>query len=78
MTKIQKLLRKIHLPKTHRKNIHTIIVVFAVVMIRRGLWGILDKFLLPNNELLSYIISAGLGILILLFDDEELDDLKGH
>jgi hypothetical protein len=78
MTKIQKLLRKIHLKKTHRKNTHTIIVVFAVVMIRRGLWGILDKFLLPNNELLSYIISAGLGILILLFDDEELDDLKGH
>lgn len=78
MTKIQRLLKKFRIPNIHRKNIHTIIVVFAVVMIRRGLWGILDKFLFPNNELLSYIISAGLGILILLFDDEELEDLKGH
>lgn len=78
MTNIKKVLRKFKLPQIHSENIHSVVIALAIVMIRRGLWGILDKFLFPNHELISYIISITLGILILLFDDKDLDELKSH
>ena len=64
--------------KGKRTNLHTILIVVAVVMIRRGTWGILDKILFPNHEIVSYIVSFAIGILILYIDDEKIDELKHH
>jgi Zn-dependent protease with chaperone function len=52
----------------YTKSAMTIIgVVFAIVLFWRGVWGLLDEFLFPGNPILSYIISAVAGIIILYF-----------
>ncbi|AHB41005.1 hypothetical protein P148_SR1C00001G0198 [candidate division SR1 bacterium RAAC1_SR1_1] len=59
-------------------NLNMIVIVIAVVMIWRGVRGILDTFLFPNYPLVSYIVSLGLGIVILLLDNQKLDELSHH
>jgi len=41
-------------------------LVVAVVMVWRGVWGLLDEYLLPKNPKLSYWISFIIGIVLLL------------
>lgn len=55
--------------------LNTIIVLFAVVFIWRGIWSTLDLYFFPNNPLLSYVLSAVIGFLILILDDFELDEI---
>ena len=59
-----------------RKNLRIIIDLIAIIIIWRGVWGIMDLFVFPGNELLSYITSIGLGFILLLLDGNGLDDLK--
>lgn len=53
--------------KLERKHpiLYAIFVGSAVVLFWRGLWGLLDLYLFPNNYLVSSVISLVLGILIL-------------
>jgi len=52
--------------KTNFKDIFLIILLsFAIVCFWRGTWNLLDKFLFPDNFLLSQLISIILGILVL-------------
>lgn len=53
--------------KYTRSAITIIGVVFAIVLFWRGTWGLLDLYLFPDNMLLSYLISAAAGIIILYF-----------
>jgi hypothetical protein len=41
-----------------------------------GIWGILDLFVFPKNEVLSYLVSIILGFFILLINGSGLDDIK--
>ena len=41
-------------------------LVVAVVMVWRGVWGLLDEYLLPKNPRLSYWISFIIGLVLLL------------
>jgi hypothetical protein len=43
-----------------------IIASLAIVSFWRGVWGLLDIYLLPKNQILSFIISMIIGLLILL------------
>ncbi len=47
----------------------------AVVLFWRGIWGLLDHYLFPENPLLSYLISVLLGLFILWVDDYEFQEL---
>jgi uncharacterized membrane protein len=49
----------------------TIIIAFAIILFWRGIWGLMDVFLFPKNQLLSYIISIIVGIYI-LYETETL------
>ncbi len=71
-------LKKILNFKWKKSNIHLIIIAIAIVMIRRGIWWILDDFLFPNNQLLSYVVWIIVGILILYIDDKRLEELWSH
>jgi len=52
--------------KNHIKDvIHTIVIALAIVLFWRGVWGLADLYLFPENKLLSYSISIIIGILIL-------------
>lgn len=58
-----------------KSNSHMIIITIAIVMIRRWVRWILDKFLFPNNELLSYITGIIIGLIIIYIDDQRVDEL---
>ncbi len=62
--------------KKRYKILHILIVATAVVMFWRGIWGILDTYLLPDNTLLSYTISVFVAFGILYFDDFHLKELE--
>ena len=47
----------------------------AIIAFWRGLWGLMDLYLFPQNEVLSYLVSAFLGILILYLNDFSLEEL---
>lgn len=52
--------------KRSLKNIiYTIIIAFAIVLFWRGVWGLTDLYLFPNNLVLSFSISILAGVLIL-------------
>ncbi|WP_305907819.1 hypothetical protein Q9L42_013815 [Methylomarinum sp. Ch1-1] len=57
-------------------NANAIIVVVAIIMFWRGVWGLLDIYLFPGSPALSYLVSITLGVLILYLDGFSLDNLK--
>ena len=59
-----------------RKNLRIIIDLFGIIIVWRGVWGLLDLFVFPQNHLLSYGVSIVLGFILLLIDGNGLDDLK--
>ncbi len=61
-----KMLKEVKKLKTKHKIIFAILIGFAVVNFWRGIWGLLDEYLLPSNYELSIWISVFLGIIILI------------
>jgi len=49
--------------------------VLGVVLFWRGVWGLTDLYLFPNQPELSYLISILGGLLILWVDDGEITEL---
>jgi hypothetical protein len=47
----------------------------ALVMIWRGVWGLMDAFLLPSYPVLSSLVSLLIGLLIMYIDDLSLSEL---
>ncbi len=52
--------------KKNHKTIFVLIIGVAVVLFWRGVWGISDELILPDDYLLSSIVSLILGLSILL------------
>lgn len=67
-------------PSARLKDLHptvnAIVVVFAIIMLWRGVWGLLDVYLFPGSPTFSYLLSIALGALVLHLDDFSLKDLK--
>ena len=59
------MLKKFSKLKTKHQLILSIIVAFAVVSLWRGVWGLMDEFLFPDNYQLSLWTSVLLGLVIL-------------
>jgi len=59
-----------------KKVIYTIIIAFAIISFWRGIWGLMDVYLFPNNDVLSFSISILIGILILYMTKHLLTSLK--
>ncbi|MCK5043117.1 MAG: hypothetical protein KAR23_04365 [Candidatus Aenigmarchaeota archaeon] len=51
--------------KSGHQTIFAIVISFAVISFWRGIWGLMDVYLLPENYLLSSWISMFLGLGIL-------------
>jgi len=62
--------------KNQYPNGHLAVVLIAIIMIWRGVWGFLDTVLFPGQPLLSYSISIVLGAAVLYCDGFNLDNLK--
>ncbi len=64
-----------HVIKRHQLS-YSILSVVAIIMVWRGTWHLLDRFLFPQNELWSDIISVALGLFLLFIDDFKLEELQ--
>jgi len=51
------------------KTIKALVIAFALVAFWRGIWGLMDVYLFPNNYILSLWISLVLGIVLLYFTE---------
>ncbi len=61
--------------KRWRNVFYAILIGFAVISFWRGIWGLMDLYLFPNNLALSFTISTIIGILILYSIKHKLDSL---
>ena len=59
-----------------KKVIYTIIIAFAIISFWRGVWKLMDVYLFPNNDVLSFSISILIGVLILYMTKHLLTSLK--
>lgn len=57
------------------KFIYSLITGLAMVSFWRGVWGLLDYYLFPNNEPLSYLVSFLIGLIILYLNDFSISEL---
>lgn len=53
----------------------TLIKVIGVVMVWRGLWNLMDKYILPDKPLLSSIITILVGLFLLYLPDQDIKEL---
>lgn len=51
--------------KTHHQLIWSLVIVVSLVSIWRGVWGLMDAFIFPNNFLLSVITTLFAGIIMI-------------
>lgn len=58
-----------------RNILFTIIIAFAIVSFWRGIWGLMDLYLFPGNQVVSLLVSVLLGIIILYLSKHLLTDL---
>ena len=62
--------------KKKRGISYHIITYTGLIMIWRGVWGISDVYLLPENYLLSHIASLLIGFAIIYLNDFSLSELE--
>ncbi len=60
------MFRKISRMKTEHQILFAVIIGFAVVSFWRGIWGLMDEYLFPENYELSLWASVFIGLAILL------------
>lgn len=62
--------------KTRHPHANAIVIIVGIIMFWRGAWGLLDTYLFPGSPTFSYLLSIGLGVLILYLYDFSIDNLK--
>ncbi|MGR8951756.1 MAG: hypothetical protein ACU83V_05025 [Gammaproteobacteria bacterium] len=62
--------------KALHPNLNAVVIVFAIIMLWRGVWGLLDTYLFPGSPVLSYLVGIGLGAVILYLDNFSIENLK--
>jgi len=59
----------------HSKILFAVVIGFAVISFWRGVWGLMDIYLFPDNYALSLWISVIAGILVLVITDYATKEL---
>jgi hypothetical protein len=62
--------------KNEYPTANAIVVIFAIIMLWRGIWELLNLYLFPGSPTFSNLLCIGLGALILRLDNFSLKDLK--
>lgn len=55
---------------------NVIVIIFAIIMLWRGVWGLLDTYFFPGSPTFSFFACIALGAVILYLDDFKIDNLK--
>lgn len=56
--------KKIGGMKTKQQSLFTLLLGISLIFFWRGLWGLLDIYLFPNDFLISSWASLGIGVLL--------------
>ncbi|OGK09440.1 hypothetical protein A2767_05335 [Candidatus Roizmanbacteria bacterium RIFCSPHIGHO2_01_FULL_35_10] len=61
------MFNKINNLKKHHQLLASLIVGIGLISVWRGIWGLMDLYIIPDNPLVSFLISIlfGVGILYL-------------
>ncbi len=62
-------------PRNKPSLTRVILIAVAVVLFWRGAWGLMDLYVFPDHELISYIVSLAAGLVILFFTHTIADAL---
>ena len=54
---------------------YTILIAFAIISFWRGIWGLMDLYLFPNNHTLSLGISVLIGLIVLYITKHIIGEL---
>ncbi len=57
-------------------NLYSILLGVGVILFWRFLWGLCDLYLFPENDLLSYLVSGIVGLILLFFNDFKLKEIE--
>jgi hypothetical protein len=52
--------------KKHHQKIFILLIATSAVLFWRGVWGVADELLFPNNYMLSSLTSLGIAIIVFL------------
>ncbi|MDA1343298.1 MAG: hypothetical protein O2966_05430 [Proteobacteria bacterium] len=55
---------------------NVIVIVFAIILLWNGVWGLLDTYLFPGSPTFSNLLCITLGAVILYLDDFKIENLK--
>lgn len=55
--------------RTVKNVLRALVIAFAIVSFWRGVWGLMDVYLFPNNYVLSLWISLLVGIALLFWTE---------
>jgi len=66
------MLNKINELEKRHQLLASLIVGVGLISIWRGIWGLMDLYLLPDNPLVSYLLSFILGVGILYLTHKKL------
>lgn len=61
--------------KKHHRLFFSLIVLSGVVCLWRGIWGLLDMYLLPLDPTLSYSISVFIGMAVIILTHYTIDSI---
>jgi hypothetical protein len=69
------VIRRISQLQDKHQLLFAIIIAFAVVAFWRGIWGLMDAYIFPNNYALSSWISVFIGLAVLIATDYAAKEL---
>lgn len=61
--------------KKHHQLIFSLIVVSGVTALWRGIWGLLDIYLLPGSPSVSFTLSIILGVVVIVATHYTIDKI---
>ena len=62
--------------KTRYPTANVVVIFFAIIMLWRGFWGLLDIYLFPGSPTLSSLVCILTGVIVLYLDDFSINNLK--
>lgn len=60
------MFRKLSKMETRKQVLFSILIAFAVIFFWRGVWGLMDLYLFPDDRFLSTWVSVAIGSIILM------------
>jgi len=62
--------------KSNYPTANVIVIILAIIMLWRGVWGLLDTYFFPGSPTFSHFTCIVLGAVVLYLDNFRLDNLK--